>query len=82
MYYNDGMAFTTKDRDNDEAEFNSATSALHKGAWWFKAGSWVTLNGVYRPDGSLRSSPLDGLAWYKWLGRYRSLQGTEMKIRP
>ena len=80
MAGNHGMAFSTYDRDNDKWSGNCAGE--NKGAWWFNKCSWVTLNGVYRPDGSRRSKYHDGLAWDKWLGRYRSLQGTEMKMRP
>jgi len=80
MYYNDGAAFSTYDRDNDRAPFNCATSN-YKGAWWFKQCSFVTLNGVYRPDGPRRSTMYDGLAWDAWLDLYRSLQRTEMKIK-
>ena len=82
MAYNDGAAFSTYDRDNDESNINCANSLFYGGAWWFKDCSLAYLNGVYRPDGSYRTKNYDGLAWYYWLGKHRSLQRTEMKIRP
>ena len=81
MSYNNGAAFSTKDRDNDKASYNCASSHV-KGAWWFEDCSWAYLNGVYLSDGSPRTKRYDGITWYHWLGMYRSLQRTEMKIRP
>lgn len=43
--YNNGMGFTTKGNDNDEASLNCAKDKV--GVWWYKVCSYVNLNGVY-----------------------------------
>jgi len=62
-----GMAFTTKDRDNDK--YSSDNCAVHeRGAWWFAGcGASSHLNGNY------------GDSKYYW---YWSLKGSEMKLKP
>ena len=67
LTYHNEMAFTTKDRDNDEQKsYNCAVS--YRGAWWFKSCRHSTLNGNYG-DGSC----------YQWNW---SLLGSEMKLKP
>ena len=61
-----GMAFTTKDRDNDESDGNCAVS--YKGAWWYKIGYDSNLNSNYG-DGD-----------YHW--NWGPLLASEMKLKP
>ena len=66
-YYN-GMAFTTKDRDNDK--YKSGNCAVNqKGAWWYKSCvSGSHLNGNYGDN-----------SHYYWSWH---LRGSEMKLKP
>ena len=73
-----GMAFTTKDSDNDITSFNCAQ--IYKGGWWYGNCHYSNLNGVYH-HGNHKSYG-DGVNWYHWKGHYYSLKKTEMKIRP
>ena len=74
LAYQNGMAFTTKDRDNDSFDANCAVR--FKGAWWYKGCHHSNLNGLY---GSTEYG--EGLNWYAWHGHYYSLPRTEMKVR-
>ena len=61
-----GMAFTTKDRDNDKSSGNCAIT--HRGAWWY--------NNCY--SSSLNSNYGDGNYYWYWA----PLKGSEMKLKP
>ena len=74
-----GMAFTTKDRDNDRsAEGNCAR--FYKGAWWYRSCLASNLNGVYYKGD--HSSYTDGINWKTWGGFFYSASRVSMKIRP
>ena len=79
MKYHKGMAFTTKDKDNDH-KLVSNCAVLRKGAWWYKACTDSNLNGFYH-NGSV-SSRGEGVNWYTWKGSHYSVKGAEMKMRP
>ena len=66
-----GMPFTTKDKDNDKWSSNCAVNnAGDAGGWWYNACSNIHLNHIHK------SSP--GI----YLGGWKSLSFTEMKIKP
>ena len=73
-----GMAFSTKDRDNDIISGNCATH--YKGAWWYKKCHHSNLNGRYLK--AKHSSYADGVNWYHWKGYKYSVKRAEMKIKP
>ena len=74
-----GMAFTTKDRDNDiHGSVNCAE--YYKGAWWYYACHKANLNGLYHYG--QHSSSGDGVNWYAWKGYSYSAKRAEMKIKP
>ena len=72
----DGMKFTTIDRDNDKYPTNCANS-FH-GGWWYNACHKSNLNGRYL---SGTSSYGEGINWYTWRGYYYSLKSAKMMIR-
>ena len=80
LSYHRNMAFSTKDRDNDNANsFNCAAS--YKSAWWYNNCLRANLNGYYY-HGSQVKSDYSGINWSKWKGAYYSAKRAEMKIRP
>ena len=66
LAYHNGMAFTTKDRDNDEDSGNCAVA--YKGAWWYKSCWNSNLNSNY------------GGGEYQW--NWGPLLASEMKLKP
>ncbi|XP_046861531.1 fibrinogen-like protein A [Xenia sp. Carnegie-2017] len=71
-----GMAFSTKDSDNDKSERNCAT--VLKGAWWYNNCHSSNLNGHYY------STAFDGgrsVSWLSWKKNYKSLKFSEMKMK-
>ena len=73
-----GMAFTTKDRDNDPDSVNCAIS--FKGAWWFHKCHSSHLNGFYLHG--QHSNTWEGVNWGLWKGSNYSAKRAEMKIKP
>ena len=78
LSYHRGMAFTTKDRDNDLESSNCATT--YKGAWWFKTCLYSGLNGLYLHGPHSESG--EGVNWYHWKGYKYSARRAEMKVKP
>ena len=64
--YHNGMAFTTKDRDNDRYGKNCAI--IHRGAWWYHSCVGSSLNSNY------------GDSSYNW--RWNPLKGSQIKLKP
>jgi len=79
LSYHRGMAFSTKDRDND---LNSSTNCAVrcKGAWWYNACLASNLNGLYHHG--VHSISWEGVNWNKWKGSKYSAKRAEMKIKP
>ncbi|XP_017884324.1 protein scabrous-like [Ceratina calcarata] len=68
--YQNGMAFSTRDRDMDVSPSNCAQN--YHGGWWFSRCQHANLNGKY----SL------GLTWYRSdTNRWMSIASSEMSIR-
>ena len=78
LSYHRGMAFTTKDRDNDPDSSNCAT--MYKGAWWFKNCLFSDLNGLYLHG--QHSNAWEGVNLYHWKGSKYSAKRAELKIKP
>ncbi|XP_062499394.1 ficolin-2-like [Corticium candelabrum] len=76
LSYHNGMAFTTKDNDNDKGGANCAKT--FKGAWWYHSCYVSSLNGLYWKHE--RSTNAQGIVWQKWQSNI-SLKFTEMKLR-
>jgi len=75
--YHRGMAFSTKDRDNDKWSSGNC-AARDKGAWWHGACHWSNLNALYL-NGKISGQ---AMSWYHWKNAYYSVKRSEMKIRP
>jgi hypothetical protein len=71
------MNFTTYDRDNDP--WGSNCAVFSKGAWWYKTCLQSNLNGLYLKAGEISG---EGTFWLYWKIDRRSINKTEMKIRP
>jgi ficolin len=69
------MSFTTKDSDNDKANYNCAI--VYHGAWWYRACHTSNVNGLW---GSKVFG--EGLNWYTTTGQGASATSTEIKMRP
>ena len=74
-----GMKFSTKDNDNDNAS-GDYCPIHYKGAWWFNNCLNSHLNAPYHPNGG-PVSDWTGILWYSWRGISYSLKFTEMKVR-
>ena len=74
--YHRGMAFSTKDRDNDK--YGKSCALKYKGAWWYNACFHSNLNGLYL-HGKINNQ---GMVWYHWKNNDYSVKRSEMKIRP
>ncbi|ESN99707.1 hypothetical protein HELRODRAFT_83972, partial [Helobdella robusta] len=76
MTFNNGMAFTTYDKDHDLVNYNCAQS--FQGAWWHKNCFEACLNGLYLKG--VHSSFAKGINWLAFRGFYYSLKFTEIRI--
>ena len=78
-----GMAFSTKDRDNDVWVKDCAVE--HRAAWWYRACHDSNLNGIYfqgHYTGRVNNAYAHGCVWKTWRGYFYSLKAVTMKIRP
>ena len=66
-----GVPFTTKDKDNDNWDKNCAVDHVgNAGGWWYNACSSIRLNHQYKNIYAI------------YLGGWKALSFTEMKIKP
>ena len=78
LSYHRGMAFSTKDRDNDLNGGDCANRC--KGGWWFNSCLDSNLNGLYHHG--KHPTLWEGVNWNKWKGHSYSAKRAEMKIKP
>ena len=76
LSYNNGMSFTTKDRDNDQSNLNCAK--YYGGPWWHKECTYANLNGRYQDK---HGDLITGVKWYHWKMSWSPIKKTEMKVR-
>jgi len=75
--YHRGMAFSTKDRDNDNKSGGNC-AADYKGAWWYNGCHHSNLNALYLNG----KTSTQGMTWFYWKNAHYSVKRSEMKIRP
>ncbi|KAI9554401.1 fibrinogen and fibronectin [Daphnia sinensis] len=75
-----GYAFSTFDRDNDEAPPCCPCAPAYGGGWWFYSCFEANLNGEYHLN-PIENDYFRGIIWELWRGDY-SLRAAELKIRP
>jgi len=82
LWYHDGMAFTTQDRDRDQGSgFNCAHVSGHGGNW-FNRCHRANPTGLYGGDRSVLSKSDHFLEWRHWQGSHNYLSDFAMMIRP
>nr|XP_060626273.1 veficolin-1-like [Anolis sagrei ordinatus] len=74
-----GLAFSTRDRDNDVHESGSC-AVMYKGGWWYGVCHSSNLNGLYLRGE--HTSYADGINWAAGKGHHYSYKYADMKIRP
>ena len=82
LYDHNGMYFSTKDSDNDEASGQCAVK--YSGAFWYRRCYDVALMNYYGsgPTGDYGKTPNDVMNWESWYGLEYSLKTAKMMIRP
>lgn len=76
MKENNGMQFTTKDKDNDHWPLNCGER--YKGAWWYRRCTFANLNGKYLEGGQVHWT---GITWYNWTSSSYSMKSSVMMLR-
>ena len=82
---NNGMMFSTRDRDNDDWDDGHAAVDLHSGGWWYSEWTYINMNGIYA-EGVTQTDTgiiLCFIDTFSELPQYnRAVMTTEMKLRP
>ncbi|CAH1251215.1 PRSS12 [Branchiostoma lanceolatum] len=81
MSDNNGLRFSTIDRDNDVWS-GHCSQARGQGGWWFPHCARSLLNGRYLGNCGNSCPYLQGVMWGDWRGYDYSLKSVSMKIRP
>ncbi|XP_078671180.1 microfibril-associated glycoprotein 4-like [Branchiostoma floridae x Branchiostoma belcheri] len=82
MRYNNGMMFSTVDRDNDAINNYHCSQRNGQGGWWFRGCGYSFLNGRYLGNCGSSCPAAKGVVWFRWRGYSYSLKSVTMKIRP
>ncbi|XP_052068197.1 fibroleukin-like [Mytilus californianus] len=70
---NNGLMFSTRDRDNDIS--NKSSCGIYKrSGWWHAWCTWANINGIYFNNGE------SSVHWKSWLGM-KGLRKTKMMIK-
>lgn len=81
MTYQNGMSFSTYDKDNDKHD-TLHCAGFFKGAWWHRGCTHSNLNGKYYKNSTEHH---DGVFWRSWhddgQDRFIPMKKVEMKIR-
>ncbi|KAJ8033721.1 Fibrinogen C domain-containing protein 1-A [Holothuria leucospilota] len=70
--YHNNEDFSTRDRDNDDSNYNNWASYSY-GAWWYRYYFYCALNANYDTG---------NFYWYTLPGNTYNIRFTEMKVRP
>jgi hypothetical protein len=77
---NNGMKFSTLDKDNDKASWSPGCAIFCEGAWWYNACYASNLNGKYVVNDMVNSN-FKAMCWYALKSDFRSLKSTSMKLK-
>ena len=77
----DGMAFSTKDSDNDLRSSRPACADIHSGGWWFRRCTAVNPTGVYGKDTGKNFVSNKHVHWYSEYEHSQQVKKMEFKIK-
>ncbi|XP_035658371.1 fibrinogen-like protein 1 [Branchiostoma floridae] len=82
-YNANGQQFSTFDVKNDDNEDFNCASTYSEGGWWYPPGcGYAFLNGKYLTDCNPYCDPSQGVVWHTWKGSGYSLKRSTMMMRP
>ena len=79
-YTNNGMMFSTPDRDQDTWSSVHCARDYNQAGWWYSHCSYSFLNNPYHFSSSCEA--WKGIVWREWKGEFYSLKATSMKLKP
>ncbi|XP_063915103.1 ficolin-1-like [Zophobas morio] len=80
LFYQKGMKFSTRDKDNDN--YSGACATEYTGAWWYNSCLWSNLNGQYLRGQVKPEFNHKGMIWSTFHGSNYSLRKARMMVRP